>query len=345
MGLILRRNLDRPLTHEELDGNLIYLDINEWKLQSYEKGMWVYEKNSNDITALYICVVTHNQNVYPSGNFIEVVNSVRIWAPFRGLLSTGTTFQNFDPTTATNFEGIPVGSTFPTAKSMQDMWTMLLYPYQSPAFTAFVFISNTGTLEIGRSFTGDTASWSTSNSGNVLDSSINISGAHLTTVTGLSSNGTIPLTFDAPVTRITAGREYWYIDGTNTHLIAMPQRAYSIRWDWMFYWGTSTNTILNEAEIESLTSQSLKSTVAGTYSFAENGYKYFCYANEYGNPVSFYDADTGFQVAMYDGYSIPSVVGSSYELVSVTNTYGQTINYRVYRTKNILGGALNMRIN
>jgi hypothetical protein len=345
MGLILRRNLDRPLTHEELDGNLIYLDINEWKLQSYEKGMWVYEKNSNDITALYICTVTHNQNIYPSSHFIEVVNGVRIWSPFRGLASTGTTFQGFDPTTATNFEGIPAGSTFPIPTSMQDMWTMLLYPYQLPVFTQFIFIDNNGTLEIGQSFTGDTASWGTSNSGNVAVDSVNISGFNLTTITGLSSNGTTPLIFSSPVTRTLAGSEYWYINGTDTHSNAMSQLSFYIRWDWMFYWGTSTNTILNESEIEALSSKNLQSAIAGTYSFSENGYKYFCYANGYGNPVSFYDSDTGFQVAMYEGYSNASVGGSSFELIPVTNVYGQTTDYRIYRTKNILGGAINMRIN
>jgi hypothetical protein len=38
MSLILRNNITRPLTHDELDNNLIYLNINEWVKQNYVKG-------------------------------------------------------------------------------------------------------------------------------------------------------------------------------------------------------------------------------------------------------------------------------------------------------------------
>lgn len=133
MGLILRKNLNRPLTHDELDSNLVYLDINEWKLQSYEKGVWVYIKGAGNITALYLCEATHNKNVYPNGAFTEVVNTVRIWRPFEGGGGgTGTTyFQNPLPTTA-HLEGIPPGSTFPSQMTMQEMWDLLLYPYIPP---------------------------------------------------------------------------------------------------------------------------------------------------------------------------------------------------------------------
>lgn len=344
MGLILRRNLGRPLTHEELDGNLIYLDINEWKLQSYEKGMWCYINGVDNIAAIYLCEVTHNQNVYPSGIFTEVVNSVRIWRPFAGGGGTGSTFfQNPLPTTASNLAGIPAGTTFPVPHTMQEMWDMLLYPYQPPAFTSFLFVNHNGTLEVGHSFSSDTASWSTSQSANVAANSVFISGDSLTTVTGLAANGSVALTFNAPVVRTTKGTKNWLITGTNTHSATFT-RSYYIRWDWMFYWGTSTNTILNETEIEALVSQNLQSTFVGTYAFAAGGYKYFCFADDYGDITSFYDNDTGFQVAMYDGYPNPSGGGSTYALIYVTNTYGIGINYRVYRTKNILGGNINIRI-
>ena len=36
--------------------------------------------------------------------------------------------------------------------------------------------------------------------------------------------------------------------------------------------------------------------------------------------------------------------GWSYALVSVTNANGATTNYRVYRTKNILGGSINIQV-
>lgn len=341
MGLIFRRNLDRPLTHEELDGNFLYLDINEWKLQSYEKGMWCYIKGNNDITDIYLCEVTHVQNIYPNGIFTDVVNNVRIWRPFSG--GGGTYFENTSPSTATNLEGIPAGTTFASPHTMQEMWNLLLYPFQAPAFTFFQFDNNHTTMEVGYSFLTDVATWTTSNSSNVVDGSVYISGDNLVTHTGLTANGSEFLTFSPAVTRTSKGTKSWTITGTNTRSATF-SRTSTLRWDWRFYWGTSLNTILNEAEIEELASSTVKSTFVGTYSFASGGYKYFCHADDYGNISSFYDNDTGFQVAMYDGYSHAGGGGSSYELISVTNSNGETINYRVYRTKNILGGSVNIRI-
>ena len=48
-----------------------------------------------------------------------------------------TTFRNENATSASNLEGIPAGTTFPTSQTMQQMWDMLLYPYQKPSFTDF----------------------------------------------------------------------------------------------------------------------------------------------------------------------------------------------------------------
>ena len=345
MGLILRRNLSRPLTHDELDNDLVYLDINEWVLQGYEKGMWCYIKGVDDIMALYLCETTHNKAVYPSGVFAEVVNTVRLWRPFNGGGGGSVYFQNPAPSTASNLEGVPAGTTFPTPTSMQDMWDMLLYPYQQPAFTLFMFLTHSGMLEIGESFTTDTASWTTSQSANVSPNSVHISGDDLTPVTGLDANGTTPLTFDNPVTRTTKGGKTWVIGGTTTRSMPFSTNL-SIYWEWMFYWGTSLNTSLTENEIEALANHNLQSSIAGTYNFGNTGYKYFCYADDYGEPTKFFDVDTGFQVAMYGGYPNVDSKGFSYDLVSVTNTatIPQTINYRVYRTKNILNDVLNMQV-
>jgi hypothetical protein len=114
MPLILRRNLDRPLTHDELDGNFIYLDITEWKCASYEKGNWVYIKGADNITALYLCETTHNQNIYPNCQFAEVINNIRIWRPFEGgggtneiiINQTGHTFQVMDVVRSTSVENV-----------------------------------------------------------------------------------------------------------------------------------------------------------------------------------------------------------------------------------------------
>jgi len=46
----------------------------------------------------------------------------------------GSTFINANPTTI-SVGGYPIGTTFPTAKSMQEMWDGLLYPYTAPTLT------------------------------------------------------------------------------------------------------------------------------------------------------------------------------------------------------------------
>lgn len=337
MALILRRNLGRPLTHDELDGNLIYLDVTEWKCASYEKGMWVYIKGVDNIAALYLCEVTHPSNIYQGCVFSEVINTVRIWRPFTGGGGGGNVFfQNPDPSTASNLEGIPAGSTFPAPKTMQEMWDKLLYPYQPPTFTSFAFITHNGSLEIGRLFSSDTASWTTSNSANVVAGSVQIGGYNLTTVTGLNANGTGVLTFTSPVTRVTKGVQTWNITGTDTETATF-NRNFSITWLWMGYWGTSLNGSLSEFDIKTLLNSGLISNFISNYAFVTGGYKYICIPDVYCTPTQypefFYDLSLGLQVAMYDGYGNSDNTNSTYDLVDVTNNYGITTAYRIYRTK------------
>ena len=53
---------------------------------------------------------------------------------------TGGTVVNYvnSASTTSTVGGITAGSTFPApGKTMQEMWDLLLYPYQPPAFTSF----------------------------------------------------------------------------------------------------------------------------------------------------------------------------------------------------------------
>ena len=109
----------------------------------------------------------------------------------------------------------------------------------------------------------------------------------------------------------------------------------------MFYWGTSPITGLTGVEITGLTSSNLYPDFTRIYSFDSYDYKYLCFADVYGGPINFVDSLTGFQVDMHNGYS-NSENGFSYDLVSVTNQFSQTTNYRVYRTTYTLGGAINI---
>ncbi len=111
------------------------------------------------------------------------------------------------------------------------------------------------------------------------------------------------------------------------------------------YAGTSLNTSLTESQIEALSNyNSVKTGFAGTYNMSAGGYKYFCFATTYGTPATWKDTLNGLNIAMYAGYPNTDVNGDSYDLVSVTNTHGETTDYRVYRSFNILNGAINIAI-
>ena len=115
------------------------------------------------------------------------------------------------------------------------------------------------------------------------------------------------------------------------------------------YAGTNVSTTLTEAQIEALSNySSVKNGFAGTYNMSAGGYKYFSFADGYGTPSTFKDTSTNLNVAMNDitdGYYTNTDANSNvYALVSVTNVEGETTNYRVYRSKFVLGSTITIAI-
>lgn len=257
----------------------------------------------------------------------------------------GVTYTNENPTTAT-VGGIAAGSTF-SAQTMTNMWDALLYPYQTPAFTSFS-LGISSPKEIGYEITtSQTFTWGTSNSSNVQSNSIVIAGYNLTTLTGLANDFSEPVTFTSSISRTSVdgpGVRTWTIQGTNTNSSTF-NTSLSIRWDYKMYAGTSTNTTLTESQIEALTDySSVKNGFTGTYNMSAGGYKYFCFADTYGTPTSFKDASNNINIALNTTYPNTDSQGNTYDLVSVTNSEGETTNYRVYRSRFILGSTIQIVI-
>jgi hypothetical protein len=103
----------------------------------------------------------------------------------------------------------------------------------------------------------------------------------------------------------------------------------SLSWLYRIYWGVSSSTSLTETQIEALVSNALRSSRAGTFTFdasAGSVYLYFCYPTSFGAASQF--TVNGF-VTTFDS------VGP----VSVTNTYGATTNYYVYKSTNVQSGS------
>lgn len=255
-------------------------------------------------------------------------------------------YTNLSPTPAA-LGGIPSGSTF-NAQTMTEMFDQLLYPYQSPAFTSFSIMGQATTLEAGQVITSGSKNfiWTTSNSSNVQTNTIQIEDftGSLILATGLANDGSETIATGS-TTIAGAGSWVWRITGTNTESILF-NTNFTVNWRFRMFSGTSTNTTLTESQIEALTTNTLTTTFVNTYSFGVGGYKYVCFPDSFGSPTSFVDDLTDLNIPMaspVDDASYNNIAnGIYYALVSVTNLYGVAVNYRVYRTKNILGAAIDI---
>lgn len=255
----------------------------------------------------------------------------------------GATFQNDNPTTIT-VGGIAAGSTFHTPVLLNELFRIMLYPFQAPGFASFAIAGVTSPLEVGSSFgPAVTFNWSTSQSGNVGANSITLK--DITTAATLLSNtandGTQAVTLPGAVTRSTAGTHVFEIDGVDTQPAPF-NRQLTIAWQWRRYFGASANTSLTASQILALASNGLASGYAGSYSMGAGGYKFIALADAVGGQItSVKDASTQLAVPMVSG-SHTDGGGYGYELVTVVNAQGVSAAVRVYRTLNALGSAVQM---
>jgi hypothetical protein len=256
-------------------------------------------------------------------------------------------YTNATPTPST-LGGIPAGSTF-LNQSMEQMWNALLYPYQAPSFSAFSISGQATTVEVGTTISGSkTFNWSTSNSVNVQTNSVVIKDNtnNVTLASSLANDGTESIVLPTSIQKTSQSSHQWGIQATNTNSSTFTS-TFTVSWLWKLYYGTSTNATLNESGIEGLINNTLTSSYSGTFSYAGGGYKYFCFPTSFGSPSSFKDTATNLNIAMATNlddavFFANSANGLYYGLVSVTNVNGSTTNYRVYRSKNILGGSISI---
>lgn len=231
--------------------------------------------------------------------------------------------------------GYPAGTTF-NAQTIQQMFDGLLYPYQHPAFTAFARTNLAATYEVGASIPigSQTFTWTTSNPTNIVADTVEITQnfAPETVVYGPDENtGVEAITLIDTITSNSPASILLYtIEAENTQGNTI-SATISSSWRFRTFHGTSVSTSLNEAGIEGLLSNPLSANFTGTKSFAAGGYKYICYPASFGTATTFTDAATNLTVPMEAPY-----------LVSVTNPFGVTTDYRVHRSTNILGGSINI---
>jgi len=245
--------------------------------------------------------------------------------------SAGTETYNNVSSTPQTLGGIPSGSTF-VDQTMEEMWDALLYPYQAPAFTSFIISGQSTTIEVGASVPANpTFTWTETNIGNVVVDTTVIKNNGVTLANNVSNTSPY-VAIDSAVTKTSATSNNWTIDQTNTHSQVF-SRTFTVNWRWKVYYGESTNTPLNENQIEALRANSLQAGFAATYAYQTTGYKYICYPSLMGSATSFKDTGTNLDVPFEAPYT-----------VSVTNAYGVTTNYNVHRSTNIIGSAINIQV-
>ena len=250
------------------------------------------------------------------------------------------TYTNSNPT-PTTIGGIPSGSTFSNVTNDQ-MWSALLYPI---SFTSFQITSCAQVLEVGNSIPPNPVfTWSMQN-GDQLISDITIKDVtHGQTISSsINKSLTTYTSTYATVSNFASATDTFSISG-NTPFTTLTKN-YTVTWNWRIYYGTSALTTLTQSSIKSLSTSTIStSSFSGTYNFTYGDYKYFCFPYTIGTPNNF--TYNGFQVDMAtitdNSFFNNSTNGWYYGLVSVTNSFGATTNYRVYRTKNTLAGSINI---
>lgn len=261
--------------------------------------------------------------------------------------------------------GIELGTSFNDVQ-FQDMFSDLLYPENLGNFSTLDFthpnISSTSNtqfkfIDIGRNLTGTlTFSWTFQNPSDFLTSSIFVS--DLTPVTTSTNNWPPPsrslVNYNSTNTSGTFSYTYsvfsnipdkriFAVTGTrkNNTLI----RKYGeISWTWRAYFGSSTNSTLTPSGVTSLSSQLMTNSV-GTFNISgTQGFKYLAFPN-----LTSYDFKSithlGLPVALAtSSYTSIDQFGNNFATISITNSFGRNITYKIYRTLNQINGTLSVNI-
>jgi len=220
--------------------------------------------------------------------------------------------------------------------------------FAAPAFTAFAIAGVTGPLEVGATVPAGpyTANWATSNPANITPDSLVISDQTASTVlaNGLADTGSAPVALSA-ISHATPTDHVWTIAGVDTEGGGF-SRTYVVSWFYAVWTGDSAATTLDSNGVLGLAHKDLKAAAPGTYPISGANYKYLAYPDAMGDVVAIADADGNVPVALAvtPPYTNTTASGLTYAIVPVTNAFGIGINYRVYRTMNIIGGPLTLRV-
>jgi hypothetical protein len=269
-------------------------------------------------------------------------------------VGTPGTYTSLLPATVT-VGGITIGTTFSGA-TWQSIFDTMFHPTLTPNYTTFLMSAQSTTLEVGNSVSGGTRAftWSVSNQPFVLPNSIKIynysAGNTLISVPASGITGTTTtITGLANTQKIVQATHTWRTIATRTNFSTF-SRDFTVGWYWRRMQGVSSATTISTSAGVNVFSGTgaLATSIVGTYALNGAGYKYFFVPTTFGFPSLFKDASTQLAVSMADATDnsfFSGVSGSySYGTTPVTNQFGITQNYRVYRTRNFLNGNITITV-
>ncbi len=304
-------------------------------------------------------LVTYDVTVVPEGSGIRLPDSVQV-PSITFLRNSGENSLQVYPVVGGTIDGQPI-YTLGVSSSVV-MWSLSPIDWVTlstsaivflpPAFTSFTIPGQSTALEIGDEFPSGsyTFTWSTSNSSNVAVNSVGITDttAGSPIASGLANDGTEDITLSSIVNTVPAA-QVWTIHATNTQSATL-SRTFSIGWYYRVHAGNASAATLDSAGVLALELDPFKSVPQGDYVITSGfNYKFIAYPEAMGDIIQIVDPSVGFPIAMATAdddaaYSNVMAEGLSYALVSVINTFGVDVTYRVLRTQNPIGGALTMRV-
>jgi hypothetical protein len=216
----------------------------------------------------------------------------------------------------------------------------LLRPYFAPSISSMTNATLIKTFEVGESLPNGTKSidYTIVNPGKIKSQPPNV---------GVPSTDIVGATFPVNPVLLSASSSFNIVIPSGFHLDEVDERTITLTgtnskdatfsktvtifWKWKRFVGNSSLTSMASADIIALNDAGTiaTDTIAGTYVFEAGGYKWIWHESTLGTLTSFKDAATQLSVPF-----------QSPVIVSVTNAFGITTNYRGYRTTNSLGGAI-----
>jgi len=260
---------------------------------------------------------------------------------------TGPTWTNATPTVATNFAGIPAGTTLDAGLNSIQILERLLYPYQSVSFSAFTLGLAANTFDIGQTSAAGNynASWNASSpTGNWIAGSVGISRAGTTIASGLNYNSDDPSGYSIthPAYRYTTPTNLSFSLTGQQSQGSNPNASNTYSWLHKIYWGKSASAAITAlADLTTPSTGSPKYTSSttslggSTYSFLASASAEYCYVIVPTSPGS-----PGTYTTWKDANSLAFTPTEG--TFTETNSHGISISWKWFRVSNPTFGALSV---